>query len=85
MNAFISPSLPPPPPPVANISGKIFLGALFIPKVPLETGAPPQLFYASYAPVDNQKRAETNSRSTTSSGAFGSIHVLYFLLVYSIN
>ena len=33
------------PPPVANISGKKFLGALFniYPKVPLETGAPPNL------------------------------------------
>jgi hypothetical protein len=39
----------PPPPPVANISGINFLGALFILKVPLETGAP-QLFDASYAP-----------------------------------
>jgi hypothetical protein len=48
------PSLPfplPPPSPVANISGKNFLDALFIPKVPLETGAPPQIFDASYAPV----------------------------------
>jgi hypothetical protein len=43
MIAFIFPSLPPPP--------FIFL-SLFIPKVPLETGAPPpQLFYASYARV----------------------------------
>jgi hypothetical protein len=39
-----------PPPPVANISGKNFLDALFILKVPLETEAP-QLFYASYAPA----------------------------------
>jgi hypothetical protein len=30
-----------PPPPLANISGKHFLGALFILKVPLETRAPP--------------------------------------------
>jgi hypothetical protein len=29
------------PPPVANISGKNCLGALFFRKVPLETGAPP--------------------------------------------
>jgi hypothetical protein len=54
MIAFIFPSLnpppPPPPPTVANISGKNFLGALFIPKVPLETDAP-QLFDASYAPA----------------------------------
>jgi hypothetical protein len=40
----------PPPPPVANISGKDFSGALFIPKVPLETGAH-QSFDASYAPA----------------------------------
>jgi hypothetical protein len=38
------------PAPVANISGKNFLGALFILKVPLETRVP-QLFDASYAPV----------------------------------
>ena len=42
------------PTPVANISGKTdFLGALFNPKVPLETvppPPPPQLFDASYAP-----------------------------------
>jgi hypothetical protein len=45
------------PPPVANISGKNFLGALFNTlksKVPLEAGAPPppppQTFDASYAP-----------------------------------
>jgi hypothetical protein len=46
MIAFIFPSLTP------NISGKNFLGALFIPKMLLETGAPPppRLFYASYAP-----------------------------------
>jgi hypothetical protein len=37
-----------PPSPVANISEKNFLGALFFRKVPLETGAP-QLFDASYA------------------------------------
>jgi hypothetical protein len=44
-------SSPTPPPPGANISWKNFLAALFIPKVPLETGAPPpQLFDASYAP-----------------------------------
>jgi hypothetical protein len=30
---------------------KNFSGALFIPKVPLETGAPPHLFDASYAPA----------------------------------
>jgi hypothetical protein len=35
MIAFIFPSLTP------NISGKNFLGALFIPKMLLETGAPP--------------------------------------------
>ena len=36
-----------PPRPLANISGKHFLGALFILKVPLETRAPPpQLFEA---------------------------------------
>jgi hypothetical protein len=35
------------PPPRKNISG-----ALFIPKVPLETGAP-QSFAASYAPVSS--------------------------------
>jgi hypothetical protein len=35
-----------PPPPVANISGKHFLGALFILKVPLETRHAPQLFEA---------------------------------------
>ena len=35
---------------VANISGKDFSGALFIPKVPLETGAH-QSFDASYAPA----------------------------------
>jgi hypothetical protein len=29
-----------PSPPVANISGKKIVGALFIPKVHLETGAP---------------------------------------------
>ena len=29
------------PSPVANISGENVLGALFIPKVPLETGVPP--------------------------------------------
>jgi hypothetical protein len=34
-----------PPPPLANISGKHFLGVLFILKVPLET-RPPQLFEA---------------------------------------
>jgi hypothetical protein len=39
-----------PNPTVANISVKNFLGALFIPKVPLETDAP-QLFDASYAPA----------------------------------
>jgi hypothetical protein len=39
MIAFIFPSLPLSP--VANISGKNVLGALFIPKVPLEIGAHP--------------------------------------------
>jgi hypothetical protein len=39
------------PSPVANISGENVLGALFIPKVPLETGVPPpQLFDVSYGP-----------------------------------
>jgi hypothetical protein len=44
---------PPPPPPVVNISGKIFLGALFnIQKCPLKlVPPPPQSFDASYAPV----------------------------------
>jgi hypothetical protein len=38
------------PPPVANISGKNFLGALFnIPKCPWKL-VPPQSFDASYAP-----------------------------------
>jgi hypothetical protein len=42
--SFPNPPPPPPPPPpspVTNISGGNFLGALFIPKVPLETCAPP--------------------------------------------
>ena len=47
---FSFPEYPPPPSPVANIYEKIFLGALFIKKVPLETGAPPQLYDASYTP-----------------------------------
>ena len=34
-------SRPPPPPPAANISVKMFLGALFFRKVPLETAPPP--------------------------------------------
>ena len=34
----------PPPPPGANISWKNLLAALFIPKVPLETGVPPPNF-----------------------------------------
>jgi hypothetical protein len=38
-----------PPPPVANISGKKVLGALFNRKVPLEAW-PHQLLDASYAP-----------------------------------
>jgi hypothetical protein len=37
MIPFIFPSLSP----VTNISGKNFLGAFFMPKVPLKTGAPP--------------------------------------------
>ena len=42
--------IPPIPPPVANISGKKFLGAPFqYPKVPLEAGAP-NSFDTSYAP-----------------------------------
>ena len=36
-------------PPVAKISGKKFLDALFIRKVPLKA-CPPQLLEASYAP-----------------------------------
>ena len=39
MIAIISPPFLPPP--VANICGKNFSGALFIPKVPLQTGPPP--------------------------------------------
>jgi hypothetical protein len=50
MIAIIFPASTPPPPSVANISGKDFSGALFIPKVPLETGAH-QSFDASYAPA----------------------------------
>jgi hypothetical protein len=39
-------------PPVANITGKKFLDALFIRKVPLKACPPPQLLVdASYAPV----------------------------------
>jgi hypothetical protein len=47
--SFLNPPPPPPPSRGANISGKMFLAALFIPKVRLKTGAP-QLFDASYAP-----------------------------------
>jgi hypothetical protein len=38
-------------PPVANISGKKILDALFFRKVPLKAW-PPQLLEASYAPVE---------------------------------
>jgi hypothetical protein len=41
----------PPPLPLSPIyPGEIFLAALFIPKVPLETGASPKLFDTPYAP-----------------------------------
>jgi hypothetical protein len=40
----------PPPPPSLTFPEKMFSGALFIPKVPLETTPHPQSFDASYAP-----------------------------------
>ena len=40
------------PPPLANISVKKFLDALFYSKSALQSLPPPQLLEASYAPVD---------------------------------
>ena len=42
-----------PHPPVANISGKKFLGALFNTQSAPRSRCPPQSFDASYAPVFN--------------------------------
>jgi hypothetical protein len=52
-NYFFYPTPPPPLPAVANISGGNVLGALFISKVPLETGAPPPTFWCFLRPCPN--------------------------------